>query len=131
MKGFLPREITRRRQYSKMQIPMDELIIAGTSSLHVTNKTIMFRLIKCLLPVHMQETFLNRGYKLFYGGACPGVIYTTVHNSPKSISSSRFMSFLYSFTSARMSVRGMNGLLVKKRHAFADNLHVTRHLPAF
>ena len=92
-----------------MQIPMDEVTFVGTSSLHDTNKTIMFCLIKRLLPVNMQETFLNSGYKLFYGG---GMSRGYQSNSPKSISSSHFMSFmsfLYSFISARMPVRGMNG----------------------
>ena len=95
---------------------MDEVISAGTSSLHVAIKTIMSPLIKGLLPVNMQETCLQRGYKIFYGCTCPGVIKAT---SQRQSVQSGFRSFLFSFILARVSVRGQSmGLFVKKGARF-------------
>ena len=89
--------------YSKMQIPMDGPISAGTSSLHVAIKTIMFPVIKGLLPVNMQETCLQRGYKIFYGSTCPGVTNASIQT--QSVQSG-FRSFLFSFSLASVSVGG-------------------------
>ena len=86
-----------------MQIPMDSPISAGTSSLHVRIKTIMFPVIKGFLPINMQETCLQRGYKIFYGSTCPGV--TNATTQTQSVQSG-LMSFLFSFSLASVSVRG-------------------------
>ena len=82
-----------------MQDAMDDLISAGTSSLHVSIKSIMFPIIRCPLPVNMQETCLQRGYKIFYGSTC-------VQGLQMQSVQSGLRSFLFSFSLASVSVRG-------------------------